>query len=281
MKYLISTDLDGTLLDHHTYSWEAAKPGLALCRERSVPIILNTSKTLAEVDELARQLLLNAPMVVENGSALVLPKELKLGTNFKETARSKEPVIKLDDGREAVMFGTERATILSFIESVRRKHGWRFQGFNDWSIERIAMNTGLTTDAAQLAAKKQFSEPFVWNDSEQSWSDFIALAAQNKLKVLKGGRFFHLQGRTDKAKPLIWLLENISQVFGLENESLPKLICLGDNHNDVAMLNAADMPVCVKSPIADYPLLTTAQAVIKTAGEGPIGWNEAVLHILT
>ena len=133
-------------------------------------------------------------MVVENGSALVLPKELKLGTNFKETARSKEPVIKLDDGREAVMFGTERATILSFIESVRRKHGWRFQGFNDWSIERIAMNTGLTTDAAQLAAKKQFSEPFVWNDSEQSWSDFIALAAQNKLKVLKGGAFFSSSG---------------------------------------------------------------------------------------
>jgi mannosyl-3-phosphoglycerate phosphatase family protein len=165
MKYLISTDLDGTLLDHHTYSWEAAKPGLALCRERSVPIILNTSKTLAEVDELARQLLLNAPMVVENGSALVLPKELKLGTNFKETARSKEPVIRLDDGREAVMFGTERATILSFIEYVRRKHGWRFQGFHDWSTEQIAENTGLTTDAAQLAAKKQFSEPFVWNDS--------------------------------------------------------------------------------------------------------------------
>jgi len=90
-------------------------------------------------------------------------------------------------------------------------------------------------------------------------TEFIELAQKENLKVLKGGRFYHLQGDTDKAQPLHWLLENYSDVFGFiegASSSKPTLICLGDNHNDVAMLNVADIPVCVK------------------------GWNEAVLSIL-
>lgn len=50
MNYLVSTDLDGTLLDHHTYSWHAALPALQKCSELAIPVVLNTSKTLAEVE---------------------------------------------------------------------------------------------------------------------------------------------------------------------------------------------------------------------------------------
>ncbi len=31
--YLIFTDLDGTLLDHETYSWEAAQPAIERLRQ--------------------------------------------------------------------------------------------------------------------------------------------------------------------------------------------------------------------------------------------------------
>jgi len=46
------------------------------------------------------------------------------------------------------------------------------------------------------------------------------------------------------------------------------------------MLNIADIPVCVRSPVADYPLLSTDKDIIYTKGFGPVGWSEAVLAIL-
>ena len=42
---LVFTDLDGTLLDHHSYSHAAALPGLERLRGLEVPVIPVTSKT--------------------------------------------------------------------------------------------------------------------------------------------------------------------------------------------------------------------------------------------
>ncbi len=263
-RYLISTDLDGTLIDHHNYSFDAALPALARCKKLNIPIILNTSKTHAEAEQLQKRIGITGPMIVENGSALILnPSESKL-------------------------FGAKRKTILSFIAHIRTAHQWQFTGFNDWSIDEIAGITGLSLEDATQASSKQFSEPFIWQDSDRALQTFTQLAEQQHLTVLKGGRFYHLQGTTDKSKPLAWLQQNPEAVFninGIENERsvLPnetRLIALGDNHNDIAMLNAADIAVCVKSPVADYPKLSTVKPVIRTTSLGPVGWNEAIQSIL-
>jgi len=73
MSYWISSDLDGTLFDHHDYSYDGANAGLARCLQRKTPIILNTSKTLRETLAAQQRLKLAGPIVVENGSALILP----------------------------------------------------------------------------------------------------------------------------------------------------------------------------------------------------------------
>lgn len=260
-RFLISTDLDGTLIDHHTYSFDAALPALSRCASLGIPVILNTSKTQAEAEQLQKHIGITGPMVVENGSALV----------FNATECSAEPKL----------FGADRKTILEFITHIRTTRKWDFAGFNDWSVDEIAEITGLSLDDAAKANSKRFSEPFDWRDSDQALQDFIQLAEQQGLAVLKGGRFYHLQGKTDKSKPLKWLQQNPHLVFErLETEYETLLIALGDNHNDIAMLNAADIAVCVKSPVADYPQLSTAKHVIHTKGLGPIGWNEAILSIL-
>jgi mannosyl-3-phosphoglycerate phosphatase len=53
---LIYTDLDGTLLDHHTYSFEAAIPALAMLKKSGIPVIPCTSKTRSETTHLMRAL---------------------------------------------------------------------------------------------------------------------------------------------------------------------------------------------------------------------------------
>jgi len=257
MNYWISTDLDGTLLDHNDYSYSAANEALYLCKQLEIPIVLNTSKTQAETQALHQELGLSTPIIVENGSALVFGK----------------------DKRKARIFGQPRTLILEFIEQARSKHNFRLTGFNDLGIKGIVEQTGLSVQDATLAADKHYSEPFIWQDSQSKLDEFKSLAKHQGLSILKGGRFHHLQGQTDKGQPLVWLQKNLTHLFDSE-AGKPELICLGDNQNDVAMLNIADHPILVKSA-KKAPTLTTKKRVIYTEMFGPEGWNKAILNLLS
>jgi len=72
---VIFTDLDGTLLDRKTYSWEEAVQALDSCRRSSVPVILASSKTGAEMEVIRRRLSLSDPYISENGGAVFFPVE--------------------------------------------------------------------------------------------------------------------------------------------------------------------------------------------------------------
>ena len=72
-KIIIFTDLDGTLLDHTTYSFEAAIPMLALIKRHNIPLIIVTSKTKDEVLRIQKHLDLRAPFIVENGAGIFIP----------------------------------------------------------------------------------------------------------------------------------------------------------------------------------------------------------------
>jgi mannosyl-3-phosphoglycerate phosphatase len=72
---LVFTDLDGTLLDHDSYRGDEAEPDLSLCRRLGVPVILVTSKTRAEINELRFEMGLDSPFISENGGAISFPKE--------------------------------------------------------------------------------------------------------------------------------------------------------------------------------------------------------------
>ena len=51
-SWLVVTDLDGTLLDHHNYSWQPASSAIELLQQHRVPLVLSSSKTLAEMNVL-------------------------------------------------------------------------------------------------------------------------------------------------------------------------------------------------------------------------------------
>jgi len=71
-KLLISTDLDSTLL-YEDYSYLEAKPLLAELRQLGFPVVLNSSKTLSEMREIAAELATGAPIISENGGVLQMP----------------------------------------------------------------------------------------------------------------------------------------------------------------------------------------------------------------
>jgi mannosyl-3-phosphoglycerate phosphatase len=253
IQYLVMTDLDGTLLDHSNYKWNSAQVALSYLKEHEIPVIVNTSKTMAELQTLLKELKLeHEPYVVENGSAVVLPaftdsisskklfNELKVHSQFK----------KIDE-QYIWSLGKDRREICDWFYSLRTRHGWNFEGYNDWTIEALMEKTGLTKSKAKESKQKLFSEPFQWFDSEVNFKTLESLAERDGYTILKGGRFYHLQGNVDKSSPFSFFRQYHNLIWP---ESSPvKIIALGDSQNDVAMLDNAEYGICIKSPANDFP----------------------------
>jgi len=265
--FVVYTDLDGTLLDHYSYSWEAASEALQKLQSKGIPIIINTSKTAPEVITLQQSMGIKAPFIVENGSALFLPFGFcdELVQEFSDVEKYK--------GFYVLVFGKRREEILRAVYNERATQGLKFSGFYDWSVEQLMENTGLTKEAALTSMAREYSEPFVWQDSSVAYSRFAESMEALGVRLLIGGRFEHAIGNTDKAKPIRFLKNR------LFNNMDTKIVCLGDTNNDIAMLELADIPVCVKSPVAKYPRLSNACAY-HTQEVGPKGWAEAIEKIL-
>ena len=70
---LVVTDLDGSLLDHHDYSYAPALPVLQVLEEMRVPVVFASSKTRAEMLALRKELGNEHPFIVENGAAVLIP----------------------------------------------------------------------------------------------------------------------------------------------------------------------------------------------------------------
>lgn len=262
---LVFTDLDGTLLDHDTYSYTAALPALAALREEGIPLILTSSKTRAEIQSLASELDLAYPFIVENGAGVVVP-----DTCFGGLGGSSR------DGVRLHAFGPPLASILSTLHQLRDESGVHFTGFSEMDDDEVMRRTGLSRTAASQARAREFSEPIVWLDDEASWPAFAARLQAAGLYSLRGGRFIHIMSNGDKGTALAWLRDRYVEQRG----SLVCTVALGDSDNDVAMLARADIPVVVRSTSHEPPAEAYRQNWYITERAGPAGWNEMVLAIV-
>jgi mannosyl-3-phosphoglycerate phosphatase len=261
---VVFTDLDGTLLDHHTYSWEAARPALDELIRRRLPLVLCSSKTRAEMVLLQRELGTEGLLIVENGGGIFSSGGGPLNFLFDEVA----------DGLPARVFGVSYIELRAGLLELRGMFGPGVRGFGDTDPAGVAEWTGLPLAQAELAWHREFDEPFLW-EPEPSMKD-VTLAAERLtargLKLTRGGRFWHLIGGNDKGRAVNWLLERWASRAGHR----PRSLALGDSENDLPMLTAVDSGVLVERYAGGHLSPRPPQVGI-VAGRGPEGWNRAVL----
>ncbi|MDT8447843.1 MAG: HAD-IIB family hydrolase [bacterium] len=255
MNHLIFTDLDGTLLDHHSYSYQAARPALDWLASQSIPVVLVSSKTASEMKDLQQELDLQHPFVSENGGGIYLPE------GYFEGRRG--PL-------RAETLGATRAELLDFIAPYYDQY--KFVGFDRMSAEEVAQSTGLPLERAQQAKEREFSEPLLWQDRPEAAKELAHAAQVAGYKLVRGGRFWHLMGPTDKAGALISLSGRYQKMW----DQKPVTIALGDSPNDIGMLEAANVAV-VLSAQENAPLkLHHSGQVLRPEGAGPTGWCQAM-----
>lgn len=267
---LLVTDLDGTLLDHHNYQWQAAEPALALAKSHEIPIIFNSSKTLAECRLIQWQLNLQGPIIFENGAGVALPRSIwpETGPSHLDQSFADEFWVKA--------LAVDYAQITEVLQRLRHKHSFRFRGFGDMSVTEISEHTGLSQQGAANAKRREFSEPLIWQDTDRRFAEFTHALQPEGLTQARSGRFIQIMGPADKGTAMLWLADRYSA-------PRPRLLALGDSDNDIPMLSNADLAVIVRSPAHDLPVFQESQQpsrVMVTDECGPLGWNRAVLKIL-
>ena len=251
---VVVTDLDGTLLDHHTYSYQPALPALRKLGALRVPVVLCSSKTRAEIEQLRKDLDNVYPFVVENGAAV-------FALSGKNGA---------DD---PVVLGRPYGEIIAVLEMLRREQGFEFTGFNDMTLDEVRQATGLSATDACLAQRREFSEPLLWRDTAERREQFCQLLAARGFNAQQGGRFLTVAGATDKGRAVATLRRHL-------NDGVVTVVALGDSPNDAPMLNAADIAVVIKSDNSDTMTIDGPRQIIHTQERGPAGWNSAILKIL-
>ncbi len=248
---LVFSDLDGTLLDHDTYSWQAAEPMLVRLKSLGVPVILASSKTAPEMAVLRTAMDLGpVPMICENGAGLVSATHV------------------LDDR-------TEYFDLRAKLDQVPSDLRMAFTGFGDMSVDQIIAATGLPPASAALAAERGFSEPGLWSGDEAGLQAFLSCLKASGIAARRGGRFLTLSFGKTKADRMA----DIQAMF-----PPCATIALGDAPNDVEMLVAADHGVIIANPShAALPQLPGEKAgrIIRSKKPGPHGWTEGLSIVLS
>jgi len=258
-NYLIFTDLDGTLLDHHDYSFTQALTALKKIKQLKIPLIINSSKTYAEIKHIRTQLHNNHAFAVENGAALFIPRSDSTDN---------------DNNLEQIILGVAHADILKTLQQIRQQHHYSFTGFSDYSVNELMLETGLAELQATQAKQRLASEPLKWRDTQAKLSQFEAALNDQGLQLIQGGRFYHVMGQNDKSTAMAWLLNRFNQ------HSSKKTIALGDSQNDQKMLEQADYAAVIRKPDLSYLKINKApENTYYSEDAAPLGWQQAIDHL--
>ena len=266
-KFIILTDLDGSLLDHYNYEFEPALEAINLCHEYAIPIIINTSKTFEEVKGLRKEMHIYHPFVVENGGGVFFSK--------KEFEANLELEMEFEEEGEFVKFsfGISREIIIDKLVALKRK--FHFLNFDSMSLGQVQEYTDLPIDKAKLSRIRHFSEPLIWQDSLDRLEMFYDEVKTAGLRLVKGGRFYHVISDFDKSTCIPFLKKYYENRFKAEI----KTICIGDGNNDRLMLEEADHPIVIPAGGGKTLSIENPSAVV-AEHKGPTGWNEEVLKII-
>lgn len=264
----VFSDLDGSLLDHDTYSFHAAKTALETLRANNIPLVLVSSKTRAEIEGIRVALGNDQPFIVENGACVFVPKNV---------CGEQPPGTDEKDGYWVYESSAPREHWLGLIDEVGTEFIGEFQTFFAAGTSGIREMTGLSEVESAAANQRDYSEPVAWLGSDANKQKFVLALEAAGASVQQGGRFLSVSGDCDKGRALIWLRQQF--VSWYQADAVVD-IAIGDSGNDVAMLEVAGTALLIRSPKHPFPSLDRTEAVMRSEAFGPAGWAEGVMNWL-
>ena len=267
-QIIIFTDLDGTLIDHDTYGFNEALPVLEQLRAMSIPVIICSSKTRAEIETYRQRMGIPDPFIVENGGAIFIPRNTLNLRGVSSIEKEQYNVVES---------GVPYSDLCKTWKEIKNEKSFLMRGFSEMTIEEIAASTGLPLEEARLAAKREYSEPFSFSDTPAQFRLLTTILKEKGLRVTRGGRFCHMIGLNDKGKA-VRVLKRI--YAGTYPDKKIWTAGLGDSPNDIPMLRPVDTPIVIWEKTGEGERIEGTDSTVYSDKAGPGGWAETVQSIL-
>jgi mannosyl-3-phosphoglycerate phosphatase len=265
-RLVVITDLDGTLLDQRTYSYDASLSAIGKLRARKIPLVLCSSKTAAEIIPLQRELELREPFICESGGAIYLPRNY-----FPFDVTGVTPQRNM----EVIEFGKRIFYLRQALHNAARDYGVVVKSFGTMTFQEIMFRTGLTLAQAIQARQREYDEPFCIESGDAARL-FAALEAMG-FTVTQGGRFYHITGDHDKGHA-------VKELLAIYRRQYPVLVAvgMGNSANDLPLLRETDIAVAIRNPDGqwDPQVIEKLPEAQRSEAIGPQGWREAMDRIL-
>lgn len=268
MKTLvIFSDLDGTLLDSETYSFEAARDALNAVKERDIPLIFVSSKTAKEILHYRNALNNCDPFISENGGGIFIPKGYFRELPFWLPITEKY-------GFDMIGQGIPYSQLVEALNKLKSMN-FQIRGFSDMSVQEIQEITGLSEEEAFLSKERDFDEPLIFDEGIDV--DALKLALHEMGLKYTSGKYLHIIGNNDKGKAV----KEVRDMFR-KNRGEIVTVGIGDNINDIPMFLNVDYPIIVKkkNETHDKTVMKEVPNIRKAEGIGPDGFNTCVLQFL-
>ena len=251
---LIFTDLDGTLLNRDNFKFESTKPFLKELKKKDIIIIPNSSKTEDEIIEFNNEADFQFPFVSENGSIIhnlnflnhEFPDKITLARNIHEIQKI-------------------------FDKNIHQDLKSKCKVISSLTVSEQTQIFGLPENKLKQVFNRSCSIPILFEGNNEEKLSLKNLLLKIGLDYIEGGRVLNLGDRINKAdavKKIIQMLEN-------KFKCKPKIIAVGDNHNDLEMLQNSDIPCLVKNDKFLKKNLQIKNLIISKQA-APEGWVEIV-----
>lgn len=266
---VVFSDVDDLVMDRRTRSCDRAATALEVLNRRAIPLVLCSGRTRAELEHIHQELGIRHPFICEHGAAVFVPDGY-----FNIPVDHARAVA----GYEVVEFGQPYGHVVEMLHRTAGRLGMEVVGFNDLSVEDVAIDCELPLMEARLAKLRDYSELFTIFDADRRARPrlFKALRAVN-LRCRNGDRW-------DSVGPPVGMDVGVRLLSGLYRRTLGSVATVGfgvtTDHAD--LLRSVDVPYVVRTDVDSSlpPLSAKVLAAQLVPRAGVPGWSQTICDLV-
>jgi mannosyl-3-phosphoglycerate phosphatase len=206
LPIVVFSDVDSVRCDTDADSFASAANTLGRFGPDEVPLVLCSSRTRAEIEEVQQELEIRHPFVCESGNAAFIP----AGYFDFEVPDARDRA-----GYQAVEFGWPYEEVVQTLGRTAERLRIEIIGFNDMSVEEVARECHMGLLQARLAKLREYGERFrVIDHSETTRGRLFKALKAARLRCVGGERYDHVGAAVDNGAGVNLLCSLYQRAYG-------------------------------------------------------------------
>ena len=262
-KVIIFTDLDETLLKDNKFNHKILNNFIKTLLQKEYEIIPVTSKAYLEVVDLLRQIKYKLAFSVENGAAYYFPINNSKDYLYKKIVNP---------------YAVKKNTIKKILnKSIFKSYLCHLKFIENLSIVEQKKITKLNSKQLKDFNSREYSIPVLITGDKCFKKKFEETLFKYNLKIVFGGKLNNISGLHGKLNSLSFFSNQYKQK--LRNTKII-IISLGDNQNDIEILNNSNYAGIIKNKTFKTLNLQRKNNIFRSFTEAPFGWVEVLKKII-